>query len=745
MTRMCSIFTGALKFMASTASKYSFASMSARSTLWVIVAAGAGFIGLVLLPGLYLSTQISRSTAALKFVGEARRHPAALQSGLDSARDRLSARGYLQAPLTQVREAAQGVDASLAVMLHAQPSGWFEAPTAGSAFDDEGLVARAALIQARWLRDRKALAPVLKFDAVPYQDSESTGTQLNASGKAFARDLADAVHVARTTVPLLDKQLSEISAALQARNLDAAAKLRYVMVAGLGIAALMGFLVSISLAARRRQEELVQAARQQTQDILRTVKEGLFLLDENLQIGGAHSAALSGLFQREDIAGLTFEQLLQDIVPEKTLNTAKKFVKVLWSERTKENLVKSINPLGEVEVQIESPGGGRETRYLEFDFHRVRTLGKISHVLVSVSDISARVALAHELKGAQEKSQAQLDTLVGILHVEPNQLASFLDDSDAAMKMINVVLKEPAREEAMFRKKLDTIFRQVHAVKGEAAGLGLSSIESRAHSFEDDLRALREKSGLSGNEFLPLVLKLDDLFTHLQSIRDLVGRLSRLRVSAEDPEVPQMGEGTDVIDNAGSVSGLQGTITQVAHRIASELGKEVHVECVGLSALPADYRRMVKDIAVQAVRNSLVHGIESAQVRLGAGKPSQGTIHIEVQDLGAAGFKLTLEDDGAGLSIDKIKQAAIQKQFITQAQADSLDSRQALGLLFRAGFSTAESVNKDAGRGVGMNLVADLVQQNGGKLGVATVPGKFTRFTIMLPELAAAATVQRTA
>ena len=65
----------------------------------------------------------------------------------------------------------------------------------------------------------------------------------------------------------------------------------------------------------------------------------------------------------------------------------------------------------------------------------------------------------------------------------------------------------------------------------------------------------------------------------------------------------------------------------------------------------------------------------------------------------------------------------------------ALDSRQALGLLFRAGFSTAESVNKDAGRGVGMNLVADLVQQSGGKLGVATVPGKFTRFTIMLPEL----------
>lgn len=719
--------------MAQATHRLSLTGLSARSTIGLIIAAGAGFIGLILLPGLYLSTQVSTSTAALKFVGEIRRHPGALLSGLESVRDRLSARGYVQSPLGQVRAAAQSLDEAVNVMSHPQTSGWFDAPAASSAFADAQLAERVAAMQARWSRDAKALTPVLKFNAVPYQDSESTGAQLNASGRALSRDLGDSIHVARAAVPYLDKQLSEISEQLQARNLEAASRLRYLMVGGLAIAALMGFLVAISLAARRRQEQLMLAARQQTQDILRTVKEGLFLLDEKLVIGGAHSAALADLFQRQDIAGLSFEQLLQDIVPERTLSTAMKFVKVLWSERTKENLVKSINPLGEVEVRIETPGGGQDTRFLEFDFHRVRTDGRITHVLVSVSDISARVALSKELKTAQEKSQAQLDTLVSIMHVDPNQLASFLDDSDAAMKMVNMVLKEPAREEAAFRKKLDTIFRQVHSVKGEAAGLGLSSIEGRAHSFEDDLRALRERPALSGSEFLPLVLKLDDLFTHLQSIRDLVARLSRLRVSVDVPENPEMGEGTDVIDVSQSVNGLQGTIAQVAQRVASDLGKEVHLECVGLASLPPEYRRMVKDIGVQAVRNSLVHGIESPQFRLGAGKLAHGTIHIEVQDLGPAGFKLTLEDDGQGLSTDKIKQTAVQKGFVTQEQADALDSRQVLGLLFRAGFTTVETATKDAGRGVGMNLMADLVQQSGGKLGVATAPGKFTRFTIMLP------------
>ena len=98
------------------------------------------------------------------------------------------------------------------------------------------------------------------------------------------------------------------------------------------------------------------------------------------------------------------------------------------------------------------------------------------------------------------------------------------------MKMINAVLREPAREEGVFRKKLDTLFRQAHSVKGEAAASGLSSIESRAHAFEDDLKALREKPDLSGNDFLPLVIKLDDLLTHLQSVSDLVPALSRFQV-----------------------------------------------------------------------------------------------------------------------------------------------------------------------------------------------------------------------
>jgi len=154
-------------------------------------------------------------------------------------------------------------------------------------------------------------------------------------------------------------------------------------------------------------------------DILRTVKDGLFLLDQRLVIGAAYSGALESLFQRKDFAGLAFESLLKSIVSERTLATALKFVKILWAERTNEKLVRTINPLGEVEVHIDVGNGKFDTRYLQFDFHRVRVDGEMTHVLVSVSDVTARVDLARELQTAQTQAQGQVDTLLGILHIDP--------------------------------------------------------------------------------------------------------------------------------------------------------------------------------------------------------------------------------------------------------------------------------------------------------------------------------------
>ncbi len=138
---------------------------------------------------------------------------------------------------------------------------------------------------------------------------------------------------------------------------------------------------------------------------------------------------------------------------------------------------------------------------------------------------------------------------------------------------------------------------------------------------------------------------------------------------------------------------------------------------------------------MQAVRNALMHGIETPEARRAAGKDPCGLIRINVVPQGEEGYRLAFEDDGQGLVTDKIVASAVQRGMVSAAEAPTLGPKQALRLMFRAGFSTYEKSTKDAGRGVGMNLIASLVQEAGGKIGVSTSPGKFTRFVVNLPSL----------
>src|SRR5689334_22921291 len=119
--------------------------------------------------------------------------------------------------------------------------------------------------------------------------------------------------------------------------------------------------------------------------------------------------------------------------------------------------------------------------------------------------------------------------MLGMMHVDPLQLTSFLDSTETGLQLINAILKEPARTDGEFRKKLNGLFRELHSIKGEASALNLMSIAHRVHALEDMVSELKKKADLSGNDFLPMVLKLDELLAHLRSVREMASRLTALK------------------------------------------------------------------------------------------------------------------------------------------------------------------------------------------------------------------------
>ncbi len=361
-----------------------------------------------------------------------------------------------------------------------------------------------------------------------------------------------------------------------------------------------------------------------------------------------------------------------------------------------------------------------------------------------------------ELQHAQAASEAQMDLLMSILHVAPDQLHEFLTGSEASLKKTNSILMEPASSDAQFRDKITQLFRTVHSVKSDAAGLGLQSIEAKAHAFEDELQQLRDRGEITGRDLLDLPIKLDDLLSHFSSIHSLVGRLTALRSafeapSAKNPTVPRLQKAAPRVAAAPvlAVSGdaaveetqqlpppdqLAQSVATLSERVSSELGKQVRVRTAGLYELPDQYRGAIKDIVLQLVRNSLVHGIETPEQRQAAGKPALGQIAVAVVcDPQAGTCSVTVEDDGRGLSPSHIRAAAIRRGLLTMDEATRLKGLDLLSMIFKPGFSTAKDVTEHAGRGVGMDIVKSTVERLGGRIAIGGESGRSARFRISLP------------
>ncbi|MDQ1912913.1 chemotaxis protein CheA [Paenibacillus sp. GD4] len=140
----------------------------------------------------------------------------------------------------------------------------------------------------------------------------------------------------------------------------------------------------------------------------------------------------------------------------------------------------------------------------------------------------------------------------------------------------------------------------------------------------------------------------------------------------------------------------------------------------------------ISDPLLHLIRNSIDHGIEEAGERRSLGKPAQGTVRISAHHQENQ-VVLTIEDDGAGIHADKVKQSAMRKGLITAQQAEALTEQEIKKLIFMPGFSTASTVSDISGRGVGMDIVRSHIEKLNGIIDLESVQGKGTKFTIKLP------------
>lgn len=465
-------------------------------------------------------------------------------------------------------------------------------------------------------------------------------------------------------------------------------------------------------------DKLADEAKKETTEIMDTVTTGLFLVDKNLTIGSQYSKQLETLIGQKGVGGKNLLDVLASFINTSDLNTANDFIGQLYNARTKERLIASLNPLIRQKVNIDE-----KERFLDFNFRRVYHGKDIARVLVNVEDVTDAVLLEQKMEQEREQNDVQLEMLSTILQADRDSLNDFISNTNRHIQSINTVLKSQGEDNASLHGKVDAIYREVHSMKGESSALKLSGFTNMAENFEANLNRLKQTPRLSGENFLGLAVQLEELIRLNHTIEDLLAKI---------------GSNAPIVLNGNEAAAAPRSNNSRYAMFVADIAKRNHKEAAftysGLESTGSDtVDGVIGEIAIQLLRNAVVHGIETPDVRNKRGKLPVGHVHMSLQEQGDK-FLLTVEDDGNGIDYDAIAQKAVNLGKYTLDEVAKLDKRKLVSLLFSPGFSTTDKSTEDAGRGVGLDIIKDRVVSLKGTVNVTSRPQGYTRFSFTLPK-----------
>ena len=531
-----------------------------------------------------------------------------------------------------------------------------------------------------------------------------------------AQQLADALAYSQANNIKLLGIANDFVTETQALGASRASTLRMVQTGGVLLALLNFIFILFKFLTRlRTSDAAIETANEENREILTSVREGLFLLTSDFRLGSQLSQSSHTLFGRKLSAGDDFFDLLAPLVSQKALTDARDYVQLLFAPHVKEALVQGINPLSEVEIAVKNRLGQDVRRHLSFHFNRVQENGAVRHLLVTVQDISARIDLEARLQSERQRSQKEFSMLLKAIDADPALLRQFVIRAETSLLEVNDIMRSTsaAHGEGAILKRLEEIARRVHSLKGDAGTLGLETVANQAHHFETELHRIRQAGGDLGAALLSLPMPLEDLLAKVAALKSLTG-LSR--------PVPEENSAPEAVN---------GALAKLVQDVATDTGKKVQplVRMGSQSDLDEEPGNLVREIAVQLLRNAVVHGVESPLLRRAAGKPEEGQLEVQLVR-GESEWTLSVRDDGAGLSAARVRQKLLDLGWYTAAQLESFDDRQIVAHIFKPGFSTAGGVSMHAGRGVGLDVVQANVRKLGARLLLSSTPGRFTEFKI---------------
>jgi len=239
---------------------------------------------------------------------------------------------------------------------------------------------------------------------------------------------------------------------------------------------------------------------------------------------------------------------------------------------------------------------------------------------------------------------------------------------------------------------------------------------------------------------------IDRLDHMMNLVEDLVINRGRLEQIAQQHKIKELDETLNMVGR--SVSDLQVMMMDIrmiplnhifnrfprtVRDIAAKEGKEVDfVVEGGDTELDRSVMDGLNDPLLHLIRNGIDHGIESPDIRITQGKSPKGRLKLSASR-DKDNVIIVIEDDGAGVNVEKIKHKAVERGLVTEEAAAAMIDQEAYDLLFLPGFSTAEKITDISGRGVGLDVVKTTIASLQGTIKLESVQGEGSRFELVLP------------
>ncbi|AET94486.1 CheA signal transduction histidine kinase (plasmid) [Burkholderia sp. YI23] len=449
------------------------------------------------------------------------------------------------------------------------------------------------------------------------------------------------------------------------------------------------------------QESSLQL-KQRTADIqamLQNMPQGILTIVPGAAIHPEYSAFLEAIFETRDLAG----RPVMDVVFRNTNigSDALAQVAAAIDSCLGEDIMNfDFNRHLLADEVVKDTGDGR-SKVLDLSWSAITNEeGVIARLMLCVRDVTELKALAAEA-GEQRR---RLDMIGEVLAISQEKFERFMQSATSFVGENERIIRE---HDIPSKEAIAQLFRNMHTVKGNARTYSLQHLTGIVHDTEQRYDALRQPDGNAHWNREDMIADLDRVKAALQSYAAVNEvSLGRKTTGARDDAAS---------DSTESVQSALDAPLRSLPSLARELGKEA--PRVGIDDHGCRIGKALSDplanVFTHLLRNSIDHGIETASERVALGKTAAGSIRIEAQTVDDA-LRIALADDGRGLALGKIRAKAIERGWI-DAHAHVADEALA-EFIFRAGFSTAQSVTEVSGRGVGMDAVREFVAREGGRI-----------------------------